>query len=141
MTSDTLVLLIGESVSTIVEEGGTSAWHISPANAAKCEYVVCTRNARATWGDKREAHGTAFLIGRIKEIVPSRAALGNPQILKDRFSIVISQYCELHQENVWRSGGKNPVRYSSLSEIHIDPSTCHWNDLPNEPMRPVKSRK
>jgi hypothetical protein len=67
-----------------------------------------------------QQHGTAFLIGRIAEIVRS----GQP----GRWLIKISEYAEINIPNVWK-GWRFPVRYMPLSDFGIDPTRLTFTRL------------
>ncbi len=95
MRPNVVVVFTGESTQTIVNEGGTSAWKLDRAKAAKCKYVICVRNANTKWGRGDEPHRSAFLIGEIRDVVASRPAPGNDQRLDGRSSIVIERYADL----------------------------------------------
>ncbi len=112
--ADTVVVFTSKSVQTILEEGGSSAWKLNRARAWACDYLVCTRNARSGWAQGHENHRSAFLIGRIADILP---APDDPS----RRLIVISEYALIDIPNAW-PGLHYPVWYSSLSELGIDPS-------------------
>lgn len=83
---------------------------------------MCTRNAFSPDVEGPEAHGTAFLIARVKEVVASPE---NP----DRWLIEFSEYAEIDQPGVWQ-GWRNPVRYTTLEDLGIDPSGLTFQSMP-----------
>jgi hypothetical protein len=85
--------------------------------------VVCARNAQTRDAEGPEAHGTAFLVGRIKDVVPSPE---NP----DRWLIAFSEYAEIDVPGVWK-GWRNPVRYTTLEDLGIDPITLQFQPMPS----------
>jgi hypothetical protein len=120
-----LVVFTYKSVDTILGEGGTSSWHVKRDRARTCEFVVCTRNAHSNHGHEgREAHRSAFMIGRIKDVVPTPE-----DTRKGRFSIQLSEFARIDIPDAWR-GDRIPTRYSSLKALGIDPAKLKWQNMP-----------
>ena len=71
-----------------------------------------------------EDHRAAFLVGKIKDVVPSSTKPG-------RYWIQLSEYARVNIPNVWKKGNRNPVKYSTLEELGIDPSILKWEPMPN----------
>lgn len=84
--------------------------------------MVCTRNAFHPHVEGPEAHSTAFLIARVKEVVVSPE---NP----DRWLIQFGDYAEIDQPAAWK-GWRNPVRYTTLEDLGIDPSKLTFQPMP-----------
>jgi hypothetical protein len=110
--------------------GGTSAWRLDRNLARKCVFAVCTRNANADWVEGREAHHSAFLVGKIRDVVQVPDS--------SRYLILFSEYALVNIPDAWK-GDRNPVKYASLKEIGIDPSSLNWEPMP-EPVEPPASR-
>jgi hypothetical protein len=122
-----LVVFTYKSVDTILGEGGTSSWHVKRDRARTCEFVVCTRNANSKHGHEgRETHGSAFMIGRIKDVVPTPEHIDTR---KARFLIQISEFARIDIPGAWR-GDRIPTRYSSLKVLGIDPAKLMWQNMP-----------
>ena len=125
MNSDATVVLTFQSVEWILRQGGTKSWRLVGSNARQRTFAVCTRNAK----DKRieepvsEPHLSAFLVGKVKNVVPVPTRKG-------RYLIQFSEYARVNIPNVWKKGDRNPVRYSSLEELGIDPSKLKWEPMP-----------
>jgi hypothetical protein len=126
----TIVVFTAKSITRIRREGGSGNWHLKVARARQCEYVVCARNAHASWVEGREPHRTAFLVGRIREIVPVPVTPEN-QTAKEqnRWRIECSEYALIDVPNLWQRN-RNPVKYSTLSELGIDPGKLDWKAMP-----------
>ncbi len=125
-TSNVIVVFTAKSTQRLLDEGGTSSWRLDRNNARQCEFAVCTRNAHADWVEDDEAHHSAFLVGRVKEVVvcPAKA---------DRFLILFSEYATVDVPEVW-TGDRNPVRYAeSLEALKINPATLEWQKMPVKP--------
>src|SRR3984893_7990625 len=130
--SDTLVLFTWEPRSMIVNQGGSRAWSLKPANARRCTYIVCTRNryfAVAEPGVQAaapEEHGAAFLVGKITTVEPA------PDDQK-RYIVRFSEYAYLDPQPVIWPGHRNPVWYvDDIGTLGIDPDKLNWQPMPNE---------
>jgi len=106
--SDVIAVLTYKSVETILEAGGTQSWALDRTRAARCDYVVICRNANTRDPEGPEAHGTAFMIGKVKDVVPSTETSG-------RWLIQISEYALVDFPDEW--SGRNPVAYWKDSDF------------------------
>lgn len=121
MPDKTIVVLTAKSIDRILAEGGTSSWRLDRNNARQCDFAVCTRNAQADWVEGPEPHHSAFLVGRVKDVVPASE--------KGRYLVVFSEFARVNIPDVWKND-RNPLRYSTLTELGIDPSTLKWETMP-----------
>lgn len=119
-----IVVFTAKSAERIINEGGSSSWRLDRNNARACKYCVCTRNSNADWVEGDEAHHSAFLIGRVADVVasPSRP---------ERFLIKFSEFARIDVPEVWK-GERNPIRYANLDELGIDVAKLHWQPMPDE---------
>lgn len=124
MPEECLVVLTAKSTETMLATGGTQSWVLDRTRAKQCKYAVLCQNAHSDWGDGKEPHGKAFMVGRVDDVVPSTDTEG-------RWLVTFSEYALIDKPGTW--GGRNPVRYASLEELGIDE-----NDLKFEPMPPVE---
>lgn len=123
MPDRTIMVFTFRPASMILEQGGSQAWALKPANARRCKYVVCTRN-RFHDGAGPETHGTAFLVGKISSVEPSPER-------SDRFIIRFEEYALVKSENPAWPGSRNPVSYlDDIRELGIDPDTLNWQPMP-----------
>ena len=120
------IVFTAKSVKRILQEGGTSSWRLDRAHARKCVYAICTRNANASWVEGSEEHRSAFLVGKINDVVQS-PYYEKPR--KDRFLIEFSEYALVDVPDVWKRE-RNPVKYSSIEDLGIDPSKLKWRPMP-----------
>jgi hypothetical protein len=125
------IVFTAKSIDRILREGGTSSWRLDRNHARKCAFAVCTRNANADWVEGPEAHHSAFLAGKIKDVVRSSDHGG-------RYLIQFSEYAKVNIPDAWK-GDRNPVRYGSLEEVGIDPSSLKWEPMP-APVEPPTHR-
>ncbi len=130
MSDKAVVLFTAKSVERILQEGGTSSWRMDRNNARQCDYAVCTRNAHADWVEGNEPHHSAFLLGKIRDVVPCAPTPENNESPKDRYLIQFSEFARVNIANVWK-GDRNPVRYATLGELCIDPSKLKWERMPD----------
>jgi hypothetical protein len=128
-----LVVFTAKSVETLLGDGGTSSWRLDRKHARECTYVVCTRNAHASWVEGDEAHHSAFLVGRISDVVPAE-----PDDPEDgRFLVKFSQIARVDVPDVWKKGDRNPIRYATLAELGISSSSLRWEPMPPPPRPPA----
>lgn len=126
MGSDTgVVVMTARGPDRIIQEGGSQAWVLNPKNALKHRYLVTVQNRHnGQWGGATEPHGTAFLIGKISDVVPSPEPKS-----KGRYLVKISEYARIAVPCKWR--GSNPVRYLNIKdEFGIDPDSLEFLPVP-----------
>jgi hypothetical protein len=139
MPTDTAIIVFTfKSVERLIREGGTSSWRLDRNHVRRCAFAVCTRNttrneaaeddlrdsAHVDNAPKTEDHQSAFLIGKISNVVPC-PILGD----RKRYLIQFSEYARVNIPDAWR-GSRNPVKYSSLKELGIDPAALNWEPMP-----------
>jgi hypothetical protein len=123
------VVFTAKSIERILREGGTSSWRLDRNHARQCAYAVCTRNAHADWVEGSEPHHSAFLVGRVLDVVTAKPSAENDKREKNRFLIRFSQFARVNIPDVWR-GDRNPVSYRSLEELGINPAGLKWEEMP-----------
>lgn len=128
MSNETAVVFTSKSVERILKEGGTSSWRLDRNHARRCAFVVCTRNASSDWAEGPEDHRAAFLVGKVRDVVPSSEYQG-------RYLIEFAEYAQVNIPNVWKND-RNPVRYVDIRDLGIDPEKLNWQPL----AMPSKSR-
>lgn len=106
-----LAVFTVDGSDTILNAGYSQSWRLSTQNAAKVDYLVCVQNREEGWGNPRAAHGTAFLVGKISGIAPSKD--------EGRKLIKISEYALVDVPDAW-DGNRNPIAYMSLEDFKID---------------------
>lgn len=133
MSTQAIAIFTKKSVSTIQNDGGTQAWVLDPARARRCDYVVLCRNTRAKSAPPKdevpELHGSAFLVGRISNVVPSTMPSRPEAKCEDRWKIMFDQYAEVRIPDLW-GGWRNPVRYTTLEELGIDIERLDFKPMP-----------
>lgn len=114
-----IVTFTAEAIDEIVANAGSQSWVVNRARASRHEYLICTRNAHNELTDGNEAHGSAFLIGKISDVVAAPSPKRPHEI--GRWMIKISEYAEIDIPNIW-GGWQNPVHYTTLEALDIDPT-------------------
>ncbi|WP_353226753.1 hypothetical protein [Novosphingobium sp.] len=115
-----------KSVERILADGGTSSWRLDRKHARKCAFAICTRNAYAEWVEGPEAHHSAFLIGKVRDVVPTNDPDSD---MKNRYLVQFSEYALVAIPEVWK-GDRNPVRYADMDELGIELADLVWQPMP-----------
>lgn len=116
MVDECVAVFTARSPRRILREGGSQAWALDANRARKATYLVCIQNQHnpdRDFSDASEAHGMAFLIGRISDVIPSPE---DPDC--GRWQICISEYARITVADAWKHW-RNPVHYSSLEKLGI----------------------
>lgn len=131
MVENVLQVLTYKSVDTIISNGGTQSWAVDRNRAKSCKYVVCCRNANARNVEGNEAHGSAFMVGKVSDVVPSTDN-------DDRWLILFSEYALVNVGDQWE--GRNPVRFYTTDDYDdlIDFDHLAWQPMP-KPVQSVQS--
>jgi hypothetical protein len=124
MTENVLQVLTSKGTQTILETGGTQSWALDRARAMKCEYAVLCRNANTREAEGKEAHGSAFMVGRIIDVVPSTDTDG-------RWLVLFSEYAVINVAAQWE--GRNPVHFYTTDDYgdDIDFARLKWEPMPD----------
>ncbi len=122
MADEILALFTGRSLESCLEVGGTRSWKLDRAHAKRCQYAVLCRNASTDWGDGKEPHGTAFMIGHIADVLPMSDE-------DDRWLVTFDQYARINVPNVWK-GWRNPVRYTTFEELGVSLQGVVFHPMP-----------
>ena len=133
MPDKTLVVFTFRSIRMTSEHRGSRSWTLSPDNARRCTYIVCTRNRyyrHALPHERAEAperHGAAFIVGKVTTVEPSP----DPKS-PDRYIVRFDEYAILDPQPIVWPGFQNPVWYvDDIKELGIDPETLDWQRLPD----------
>jgi hypothetical protein len=68
-------------------------------------------------------------VGKVREVVPCPATPENEEGEKNRYLIQFSEFARVNIPNIWK-GDRNPVKYSTLEDLGIDPSVLKWELMP-----------
>lgn len=134
MPKDVVMLLTSKSLDTMFSEGGSGNWKANENRIRRCRWIVAARNRHTDWSQGKEDHGTAFLIGRVVGVKPSSE-------YEDRLVIVFDRYASLNMPNVWPSGYRNPVCYTSLEKLGVNSEELEWKDFPGNSQATIAQSK
>lgn len=125
---NTITTFTRNQLQEIKAKGCDYSWVLSKDRARACKYLVCCHSEGAR---QRNAFLAALISGiRFDHVDDS----GNK-----RWAIEISEYASIDIPNVWKKGSRNPVHYTSLDELGIDPSTLKFEKLPLESGNDINS--
>jgi hypothetical protein len=122
-SSDTIAVLTGKSLEHIFEDGGSQSWVLDKRHAKDCRYLVCCRSG-VDWVEGPELRGSAFLIGRISNVVPA-----TNEKRDNRWLIKIREFARVDIPGVWQRW-RNPVRYTNLTTLGIDLDNLNFEPMP-----------
>lgn len=128
-------VLTARGVEKILAEGGSQAWVLDAKRARGCEYVVCVQNRGFTddWGHVSAPHHTAFLVGRLKDVVRSKE-----EDCENRWILQFSEYAEIDVADAW-PGYRNPVLYTDLEQFGIKADELNFQPMPEQ--EPVSEKR
>ena len=127
------------SVEFLTKLGGSTSWILDPIRAQNCEYLICSRNNNNGLAESDGIdHKSAFLIGRVSNVVPS---LNIPRD-ENSFMVEFSEFALITLDNFWQ-GERNPIVYldtwSLLTDGYLDFSTLNWQKVPERNLEYVQS--
>lgn len=127
------------SVEFLTKLGGSTSWILDPIRAQNCEYIICSRNNNNGLAESDGIdHKSAFLIGRVSNVVPS---LNIPRD-ENRFMVEFSEFSLITLDNFWQ-GERNPIVYldtwNLLTDGYLDFSTLNWQKVPERNLEYIQS--
>lgn len=128
---DTIAVFTGKSLEHIFEDGGSQSWVLDRRHAKDCRYLVCCRSG-VDWVEGPEPRGSAFLVGRISNVVPA-----TNEKRDNRWLIKIREFARVDIPGVWQNW-RNPVRYTNLTALGINLDSLKFEPMP-EPSSVVES--
>jgi hypothetical protein len=131
MSEEVLAVLTYKSVQTCLDVGGTQSWALDRAHAMRCRYAVLCRNGHHPEVEDMKPHRTAFMVGRIADVVPSTDHEG-------RWLVTFSEYAEIDIPDVWK-GGRNPVSYTTLRDLRVSLDGAKFKPMPPRGEAPAQA--
>jgi hypothetical protein len=124
--NDAVCVLTARGIERILADGGSQSWVLDAKRARSCEYVICVQNQgfEVDWGKVSAPHHTAFLVGRLKDVVRSPE-----EGCENRWLLTFSEYAEIDVANAW-PGNRNPVLYTTLEEMGIKVDELKFHPMP-----------
>ena len=130
--SDALIVFTAKTIAMIQRNGGTSSWALSPSSMRDVRYVVCTRNSDRKYdeecGPRPEAHGEAFLVGRVSGLKFEKIENN-----RKRYLVEMSEYAHVSVPDFW-THDRNPTRYTDTDTLNsrgIDVGKLQWLPMPD----------
>jgi hypothetical protein len=119
--TDTILELTADRDGEILAKGGSGDWVLNDEKAARHRYLICCRKTR--WDNRADGipNHSAFLVGLIKAF--GKGERPTNARAQYRYRIELSHYALIERPNVWNPTWRNPVGYSSLAELGIDPKS------------------
>lgn len=122
------VVFTFRSIQRMCSEGGTQAWRMHQSHFGTFDYVICARNRRTPDVEGPEEHGSAFLIGKVRGIVPSPE---DHDPAKPRYLILMSEAAIIRDKpNFWK-WGRWPTHFDDLKSLGVNPSDYDFKPLPD----------
>lgn len=111
----------------MIQEGGSQSWVLNLQRARQCHYVVCAWNPSGEYAQPNAnlRHGEAYLVAPITSVEPT----DDPHEPKDRYIVRFSDYAIPPSQKIVWGGMRNPVSYTTLTALGLDPSTLTF-ELP-----------
>ncbi len=130
MTDNVLQVFTYKSVETMFEFGGTQSWALDRNRAKACKYVVMCRNAHHPDVEGPEAHHSAFMVGKVSDVVESTED-------EHRWLVLFDEYALVEVRERWE--GRNPVRFFTVGDYDglIDFDALDWKPMPEPSERAV----
>lgn len=104
----------GNDLDTILARGGDFDWALNQDRAKGCRFLVCTSSTGAN-------RGHSFVVGKVGSIETSPDR-------EERYIIRIFEFAVIDLADQW-PGNRNPVRYTNLEDLGIDPSKLSFQKV------------
>lgn len=119
MGDSCILVFTSRTIERMATEGVSQAWVHDPKRARPYPYLVCAWNPAGPFAESRRSHGEAFLVAQISSVEPAPEA-------PDRYVLRFSKFARISVPNLW-TGKRNPVYYTSLEELGINPDTLPFD--------------
>jgi hypothetical protein len=112
-----ILVFTSRTIERMKAEGGSQAWVLDATRARTYPYLVCSWNPTGEFAQANQGleHGEGFLVAPIAAVEPAPES-------PDRYILRFTEFARVKVANVWR-GKRNPVNYTTLSELGIDPDS------------------
>lgn len=119
---DTLMVFSGKGLNTMIKAGGCGDWKLDQDRARRRRYLVAVRNQHAPWSEMDVPHCVAWLVATVRDVVEASDG---------RWCVRLDQYALINKPFPW--GSRNPVAYTRLDELEIEPGGLQWKAFPEPP--------
>ena len=69
--SESILVFTHRNVEFLTKLNASTSWQLNQNRAMLCDYVICVRNTNSPLAEKDFTHGSAFLVGKISNVVQS----------------------------------------------------------------------
>ena len=123
--SESIIVFTHRTREFLTKLNGSTSWSLSPTRAIKCDYLVCSRNAKSPLAVEDFAHGSAFLVAKVSNVTQS---INLPRD-EARYMIEFQEFAEVELPNFWK-GWRSPVIYKKTGDLGIDFASLNWLPVP-----------
>jgi len=120
------VVFTSKPIEQICSDGGTQGSRMHQSHFDTLDDVICARNRRGDGIKGPEKHGSAFLIGKVGDIVPST---GRDDPGKPRFLIRMTEAAIIRDKPGFWQWGRWPTHYDNFDALSIDPADYEFRTL------------
>ena len=122
MKHNCILVFTSRTIERMEAEGRSQGWVLDATRARTYPYLVCSWNPTGEFAKANTGleHGEAFLVAPITSVEPSPESPG-------RYILRFTQFARVKVPNVW-NGKRNPVNYTTLNELGIDPDGLRFED-------------
>ena len=128
--NESILVFTHRSIDFLTKLNGSTSWQLNQQRAMLCDYVICVRNTNSALAEKDFPHSSAFLVGKISNVVQS---LNLPRD-EHRYMIEFEEYAEVSIPDVWQRW-RSPVIYKNTNEIenthNLDFDSLEWKKVPS----------
>lgn len=122
-----------KSIENILRAGGTESWRMDPVHFGTFQWAICTRNARSQHVEGSEPHNSAFLMGKVSEVILTT----DPGVLADmakgshtRYQFKFSEAAIIRPPiPLFWKWGRWPVHLDDLDVLGVDPADYEFKPL------------
>jgi hypothetical protein len=134
MNDNCILVFTSRSIEQMLAQGGSQAWVLDARRARRHRYVVCAWNSTGAYAKNsgERQHGEAYVVAPITSV----ESAGRPKE-SHRYIIRFGEFAHVSVPNAWPHGQRNPVFYTTLHDLGIDPDSLKFVNVPIEPAPPV----
>jgi hypothetical protein len=118
---DTVMVYTGNSIRSMVAQGGCGHWKADAKRVRRMKYLAaCCMDEPGS--EPGAGHGDLFMVATIDSVEASK---------DERWLITLKQFARItNRPASWPEGYQNPVTYTSLHVLDIDPEELRWIEWP-----------
>lgn len=118
-----------KSIARIAQDGGTQSWRMDAKHIGTFNWVICARCRTEFDAEDDRLHKTAFLLGKVLDVVPSTEPHNDPTRGGNRrWLFRLSEVAVLDIPEFWKFG-RWPVSIDTLDAFGINPADYTFRPL------------